>query len=68
MGNPTTNSYIIKVAKKGYAPVTQEVQTSFQAVGLLNLFVFWPGFIIDAVTGDMMKVTTTNIHVPLAKK
>ena len=67
LGNPMTNSYVVKVDKKDYAPVTQQVQTSFQPVGILNIF-FWPGFIIDAVTGDMMKVTTTNINVALNKE
>jgi uncharacterized protein YceK len=67
LGNPTTNSYVIKVSKKGYAPVTRQVETAFQPVGILNIL-FWPGFIIDAVTGDMVKVTTTNVHASLARR
>jgi len=67
LGNITTNSYIIRVEKPGYTIFEQPVKTSFQPVGLLNIL-FWPGFIIDAVTGDMMKITNPNITAVLDKK
>lgn len=66
LGNITTNSYVVRVEKKGYASFNQPIKTSFQPVGLLNIL-FWPGFIIDALTGDMMKVETPSIIANLHK-
>lgn len=50
--SPTT----VIVKKPGYSEQYAQVNTSFQSVGLLNIF-WWPGFIVDAITGDMKKVT-----------
>lgn len=57
---------IIKVQKPGCAPTTVIIDPMFQKVGLWNILV-WPGFIIDAITGDMMKVPENqrNIDVKL---
>lgn len=66
VGNPTTNSYLVRVEKKGYAPITKAVETSFQGAGFLNIL-FWPGFIIDAVTGDMRRITNPNMNFNLTK-
>ena len=51
MWSPT----IISVEKPGCKPKQMVVKPEFQKIGLLNLFIF-PGFIVDAITGDMMKV------------
>jgi hypothetical protein len=67
LGNITTNSYVVRVEKKGYASFNQAVKTSFQPIGILNIL-FWPGFIIDAVTGDMMRIANPDIHAILQKK
>ncbi len=48
---PTT----ITVAKRGCKPQTVVITPEFQKIGLLNILIF-PGFIVDAITGDMMKV------------
>lgn len=57
----------ITVKKPGYNTSMHQIQTSFQTVGILNIF-FWPGFIIDAITGKMMKVSNHHIHLPLSKE
>ena len=54
----------VRLEKEGYEPSLQQVQTGFQPVGILNIF-FWPGFLVDAVTGDMMKIKNPNIFSPL---
>lgn len=51
MWSPT----IITIQKPGCSPTSVVIQPAFQKVGLWNILVF-PGFIIDAITGDMMKV------------
>lgn len=51
MFSPTT----ITVAKKGCKSQTTVIEPEFQKIGLLNILIF-PGFIVDAITGDMMKV------------
>lgn len=51
MFSPTT----ITISKKGCKPQTTVIEPEFQKIGLLNILIF-PGFIVDAITGDMMKV------------
>lgn len=63
----TMSTNVISVKKQGYKVSQREIATSFQPVGFLNVF-FWPGFIVDAVTGDMMKLNTHFVTVNLAKK
>jgi hypothetical protein len=53
--NNTWSPTLLTFKKKGYADTNAQVDTSFQKVGLLNIF-FWPGFLVDAVSGNMMKV------------
>ena len=45
------------------------IQPTLQKVGLWNILVF-PGFIVDAITGDMMKVPENqrNIDLKLCQK
>lgn len=45
----------ITVTQPGCQPKTVTIQPEFQTIGLLNIFVL-PGFIVDAATGDMMKI------------
>lgn len=66
IGNPTINSYVVTVKAPGFKTYSEAVETSFQWVGLWNIL-FWPGFIVDALTGDMMKVTNTSINAKLQK-
>jgi hypothetical protein len=63
VSNPTkTNT--ITLQQKGYHTTTVPVATSFQGVGALNIF-FWPGFLVDYLTGDMMKVSDHSMAVTL---
>ena len=55
---------VITVSHEGCQPETQQIQTSFQKIGFLNIL-FWPGFIVDAVTGDMMKIDNTSMNFTL---
>lgn len=43
------------------------MQNQFNGVSLLNIF-FWPGFIVDAATGSLMKAGQFNYEVELEKK
>lgn len=46
---------VINCNKKGYRQVNTAVGDSFNAVTLVNVL-FWPGFIVDAVTGAYKKL------------
>ena len=54
----------IQLQKPGYSTTNTAIQTSFQKVGILNIF-FWPGFLVDYMTGDMMRLTNPNMVVQL---
>lgn len=64
----TWSPTVITLKKKGYAEQTAIVGNKFQPVGILNIF-FWPGFVIDAISGDMMKVApeARSVHVDLTR-
>jgi len=53
---------VITVQKPGCAKKTVTIQPEFQKVGLLNILIL-PGFIVDAITGDMMKVPENQRHI-----
>ena len=53
----------IVVKKQGYEPAVRTVQTSFQPIGILNVL-FWPGFIVDAATGNMVKIQP-NVNIDM---
>lgn len=57
----------ITVKKEGYHTTSKQIKSSFQGIGILNIF-FWPGFIIDVLTGKMMKINSGHFNVPLAKQ
>ena len=46
---------VIKVQKPGCPTKTVTIKPEFQKIGLLNILIL-PGFIVDAITGDMMKI------------
>ncbi|OAI49585.1 hypothetical protein AYO45_02195 [Gammaproteobacteria bacterium SCGC AG-212-F23] len=64
----TWSPTLLTLKKKGFQTQTTQVMTAFQPVGLWNIL-FWPGFIVDAISGDMMKIKpeSRNIHVDLSK-
>lgn len=64
----TWSPTLLTFRKKGYLNQTAQVNTAFQPIGILNIF-FWPGFVIDAISGNMMKITpeSRNIDIHLAK-
>jgi len=55
---------VITVQKPGCAKQTVTINPEFQKVGLLNILIL-PGFIVDAITGDMMKVPENQRHIDL---
>lgn len=58
----------IQVEKPGYQPAVHMIDGKFQPVGILNIF-FGAGFIVDAISGDMMRIPEAdkNVSVNLAK-
>ncbi|MDR3492820.1 MAG: PEGA domain-containing protein [Gammaproteobacteria bacterium] len=64
----TWSPTLLTFKKKGYQTETTQINNAFQPVGLVNIL-FWPGFIVDAVSGNMMKVApeSRNINVDLTK-
>lgn len=69
----TLNNYVyggkvISIRKDGYLDEAATINTKFQPVGLFNLF-FWPGFLVDAATGNVVKVDpeTSNVEVSLQR-
>lgn len=53
---------VITVQKPGCDKKTVTIDPEFQKIGFLNILVF-PGFIVDAITGDMMKVPEHQRHI-----
>ena len=56
-----TDNYVT-VEKTGYHSTTQAIPTTFQKVGWWNIL-FWPGFIVDAISGDSMKLASTTMTI-----
>lgn len=58
----------ILLKKDGYHDHSMMVNTSFQPIALLDIFL-WPTFIIDAATGNIVKIdpANLNLHAPLQK-
>ncbi len=56
----------IQLIKHGYQEQTLFINTKFQPCTLWNLL-FWPGFLIDAATGNLVKIDPSqlNSHVNL---
>lgn len=61
------NGQTVVLKKQGYERRTIVPETSFDAVSIVNLL-FWPGFIIDAATGAMMKYDPKAYELDLKKQ
>jgi hypothetical protein len=69
----TLPSYIyggknVALKKRGYQDAGMMVNTSFQPIALLDIL-FWPTFIVDAATGDLVKIdpATRNLNATLSR-
>ena len=67
-GTEVYGSQMIRVEKKGYGDEVRKVRTSFQMVSLWNILNFPIGFIIDGITGNLMRVDSKEINVSLKRK
>ena len=54
----------VQLSLDGYEPQYVMLQNTFNSVAFLDVF-FWPGFIIDAATGSIMKYSIRNYEVEL---
>ena len=57
----------VQVSLDGYESQHLMLQNTFNGVAMLDVF-FWPGFIIDAATGSIMKYSVLNYDVELEPK
>ena len=64
VANPTQDN-TVTLQRKGYNATTVPVATTFQGVGWVNIL-FWPGFIVDYMTGDMKKLSDSSMTVTLS--
>lgn len=69
----TMPSYIyggknVMLRKRGYQDTSMMVNTSFQPIALLDIL-FWPTFIVDAATGNIVKIdpATRNLNTRLVR-
>ncbi|MEI6806893.1 MAG: hypothetical protein WCK49_10395 [Myxococcaceae bacterium] len=53
--------------KDGYQDANLIIKKKFDPISILNIF-FWPGFIIDAASGAMMRPEQTSYVVEMEKK
>jgi hypothetical protein len=61
---PKGKDYPVEVTHDSTTRV-MALQRSFDAIGLINIF-FWPGFIVDAVTGAITEYDPASYHVDFA--
>ena len=61
-----SSKYLI-AKKEGYRPTPLKLDTKFDAVGVLNIFFFPVGFVVDAATGQMCKWDNTYIDIEMEK-
>ena len=61
-----SSKYLI-AKKEGYRPTPLRLDTKFDAVGVLNIFFFPVGFVVDAATGQMCKWDNTYIDIEMEK-
>lgn len=52
----------VLLRKKGYQEHAMMVNTKFQPVAILDIFL-WPTFIVDAITGDLVKIDPANLEL-----
>lgn len=60
-------AHTVNFTKVGYEDKTVAVATTIQGVTWVN-FLFWPGFIVDFVTGNAYKLETSEITTSLETK
>ena len=60
-----SSKYLI-AKKEGYRPTPLKLDTKFDAVAVINIL-FWPGFVVDAATGQMCKWDNTYIDIEMEK-
>ena len=60
-----SSKYLI-AKKEGYRPTPLKLDTKFNSVAVINIL-FWPGFVVDAATGQMCKWDTTYIDIEMEK-
>ncbi len=63
----TLPSYIyggkaVTLKKRGYQDQTVMVNSKFQPVALLDIL-FWPAFIVDGMTGNLVKIDPANLNI-----
>lgn len=54
----------ILLSKEGYEKKYVRPEINFEAVSIVNVF-FWPGFVVDALSGAMMRYPNKGINVNL---
>ncbi len=52
----------VTLKKEGYQEQTMRVNSEFQPIALLDIFL-WPTFIIDAATGNLVKIDPANLNL-----
>lgn len=52
----------VTVRKKGYQEQTMVVNSKFQPIALLDIFL-WPTFLIDAATGNIVKIDPADLNL-----
>lgn len=52
----------ITLRKRGYQDHGMMVNSTFQPIALLDIFL-WPTFIVDAVTGNLVKIDPANLNM-----
>lgn len=58
---------MMTVKKQGYEDKSFALQSSFNTIAILDIFL-WPTFIIDAATGSIVKYSQTSYNLELDKK
>lgn len=57
----------VRLKLADHEPQAVLLQNTFNAVALLDIL-FWPGFIVDAATGSLMRYDMTSYEVELESK
>ena len=52
----------VTVKKKGFQDQTAMVNSKFQPVALLDIL-FWPAFLVDGATGNIVKIDPANLNM-----
>jgi len=52
----------VTLKKRGYQDQTMMVNTQFQPIALLDIFL-WPTFIVDAAAGNLVKIDPASVNL-----